>query len=502
MNRPDDQGNLFPFDNSYGRLPERFFARLDPTPVRAPKLITVNIELATALGLDPQKLSSKDGVEIFAGNKVPAGSDPIAMVYAGHQFGGWSPQLGDGRAILLGELLLGNGERFDLQLKGSGRTPFSRSGDGRAALGPVLREYIVSEAMHALGIKTTRALAAVTTGEQVMREDMDPGAVLTRVAKSHVRVGTFEYFAAKSDMEDVQILADYVIHRHYPQAARARNPYRALLDCVVKAQAELVASWMQVGFIHGVMNTDNCSITGETIDYGPCAFMDIYEADMVYSSIDHMGRYAYSNQPRIAQWNLAQLAQSLLLLLGDDEQSAVGEAKAAIAAYPDIYEEAWLTGMRQKLGLQEEHEGDRSLIEELLDLMAQNSADFTLTFRRLSDLSMTMSDEDKAMLDLFDLRVSLDDWLIQWRKRLVLENSVDSARKIAMRAKNPAFIPRNHLIAEVIQAALKGDFTPFEALRAVLADPFDDQPDASHFARPPKPSEVVRSEERRLGKEC
>ena len=437
MNRPDDRGNLFPFDNSYGRLPERFFARLDPTPVRAPKLIAVNVELATALGLDPQKLSSKEGVEIFAGNQVPAGSDPIAMVYAGHQFGGWSPQLGDGRAILLGELLIVDGERFDLQLKGSGRTPFSRSGDGRSALGPVLREYIVSEAMHALGIKTTRALAAVTTGETVMRENMDPGAVLTRIAKSHVRVGTFEYFAAKSDMDDVQILADYVISRHFPQAASARNPYRALLDCVVKAQAELVASWMQVGFIHGVMNTDNCSITGETIDYGPCAFMDIYEADMVYSSIDHMGRYAYSNQPRIAHWNLAQLAQSLLLLLGDDEQSAISEAKAAIAAYSNIYEEAWLKGMRRKLGFKEQHEGDRSLIEELLDLMAQNSADFTLTFRGLSNLAMIAGDPEKVLRELFDLPASLDDWLIVWRERLVLENSKDAARQTAMRANKP-----------------------------------------------------------------
>ncbi len=493
MNRPDDHGILFTFDNSYGRLPERFFARLDPTPVRAPKLIGVNVELAGALGLDPQKLSSKETVEIFAGNKVPAGSDPIAMVYAGHQFGGWSPQLGDGRAILLGEILSGDGERFDLQLKGSGRTPFSRSGDGRSALGPVLREYIVSEAMSALGIKTTRALAAVTTGEQVRREDMDPGAVLTRIAKSHVRVGTFEYFAAKSDTDGVQILADYMISRHYPKAARAENPYRALLDCVVKAQAELVASWMQVGFIHGVMNTDNCSITGETIDYGPCAFMDIFESDMVYSSIDHMGRYAYSNQPRIAQWNLAQLAQSLLLLLGDDEDSAISSAKAAIEAYTKIYEEAWLKGMREKLGFKEEDEGDHALIEELLDLMAQNNADFTLSFRSLSNLSKIANDEDEAMLDLFDLPVSLNDWLAQWRKRLVLENSNDAARKIAMRAKNPGFIPRNHLIEEMIQAALQGDLEPFERLQSVLANPFDDQPDAAHYARPPKPHEVVRA---------
>ena len=493
MNGPENQEALFTFDNSYARLPERFFARLDPTPVGAPQLISVNEELALVLGLDPQKLLSSEGVEIFAGNQVPIGSEPLAMAYAGHQFGGWSAQLGDGRAIMLGELLDKDGMRFDLQLKGAGRTPFSRSGDGRAALGPVLREYIVSEAMAALGIKTTRALACVTTGEQVRREEIEPGAVLTRIAESHVRVGTFEYFSTQGDHEGVQILADYVINRHYPQAAKAANPYRALLDCVVKAQAELVASWMHTGFIHGVMNTDNSSVSGETIDYGPCAFMDIYEADMVFSSIDHMGRYAYSNQPRIAQWNLAQLAQSLLLLLGDDERSAISAAKSSIEAYTKIYEQAWLAGMRQKLGFFEAHDEDRALIEELLDLMAQNSADFTLTFRGLSDLNMSVGAQDEHLRKQFDLPASLDDWLVQWRQRLLSENSVDLDRQQAMRAKNPAFIPRNHLIEEVIQAALKGDFKPFNKLRAVLVNPFEDQPDAAHYARPPNPDEIIHA---------
>ncbi len=435
MNGPDKQRHLCPFDNSYGRLPERFFARLDPTPVSAPHLIKFNTKLAGELGLELQELSRADLARIFSGNDVPVGAQPLAMAYGGHQFGGWSGQLGDGRAILLGEVLGKDGVRFDLQLKGSGPTPFSRSGDGRAALGPVLREYIVSEAMHGLGIKTTRALAAVLTGERVRREESLPGAIFTRIAQSHIRVGTFEFFAHQQDYDGVQILADYVIARCYPQAASAANPYRALLDGVVKAQAELVASWMQVGFIHGVMNTDNCSISGETIDYGPCAFMDIFEADMVYSSIDHMGRYAYSNQSRIAQWNLAQLAQSLLLLLGDDEDSAIGEAKAAIKAYREIYEQFWLKGMAQKLGLAKERDGDRALIEELLDLMAQNNADFTLTFRGLSNLSLVANDQDQAMLDLFDQPASLNDWLGQWRERLQQESRSDSQRQMLMRAK-------------------------------------------------------------------
>ena len=493
MNGPEQQGAFFAFDNSYARLPGRFFARLDPTNVPAPKLVRVNHQLARMLGVDPEQLSSSEGVKILAGNQIAKGAESLAMAYAGHQFGGWVPQLGDGRAILLGEVLGLDAVRYDVQLKGAGPTPFSRSGDGRAALGPVLREYIVSEVMNALGVRTTRALAIVTTGEEVIREEMLPGAILTRVATSHVRVGTFQYFSARQDYEAVQILADYIITRHYPHAARAQNSYRALLDAVIKRQAELVASWLHVGFIHGVMNTDNMSVAGETIDYGPCAFMDEYDRDTLFSSIDQMGRYAYGNQPRIAQWNLAQLAQSLLQLLGDDEDEAIASAKQAISDYTQIYDDAWLSGMRKKLGFAEAQQGDKALIDELLDLMAQNHADFTLTFRRLSELAGEPGGADKAMGELFRFPASLDDWLVQWRKRLLSEDSVDEIRIKSMKATNPAFIPRNHLVEEVIQAALTGDFHPFDKLMDVLAKPYDDQPNAAHFARPPRPDEVVRA---------
>ena len=386
-----------------------------------------------------------------------------------------------------------DGVRYDVQLKGAGRTPYSRSGDGRAALGPVLREYIVSEAMAALGIKTTRALAMVTSGETVIREEMLPGAILTRVATSHIRVGTFQYFAAKGDYDGVQLLADYVIARSYPAAAHAQNPYRALLDAVVERQAELVASWMHIGFIHGVMNTDNCSVVGETIDYGPCAFMDSYDPDTVYSSIDRMGRYAYGNQRPIAQWNLAQLAQSLLQFLGDNEEEAIASAQKAIEDYITIFEAAWLTGMRKKIGLAEEREEDRALIEELLDLMVQNQADFTLTFRSLSALGSEPEDRDQTVRDLFKLPASIDDWLVLWRQRLAQEESRDDARQAIMKASNPAFIPRNHLVEEAIQAAYGGDFSAFRKLNQILATPFDDQPGAGHFSRPPKPDEVVEA---------
>ena len=364
-----------------------FFARLAPSPVRAPRLVRVNDALAEQLGLDPERLASPDGVAVLAGNRVPDGAEPLAMAYAGHQFGQWVPQLGDGRAILLGEVIDRDGTRRDIQLKGSGHTPFSRAGDGRAALGPVLREYIVGEAMAALGIPTTRALAAVTTGEQVAREKLLPGAVLVRVAQSHVRVGTFQFFAAREDEEALRLLADYVIERHYPDAARSDNPYRALYDAVIARQADLVARWLLIGFIHGVMNTDNMSIAGETIDYGPCAFMDAYHPDTVYSSIDHAGRYAYANQPYIAQWNLAVLAQSLLPLLAESEDAAVAEAQDAINQYPKLFESAHLAGLRAKLGLTQEQDGDKELAKDLLACMAQNKADFTLTFRRLCDLA-------------------------------------------------------------------------------------------------------------------
>src|SRR6202789_857785 len=378
----------FPFQNTYAALPASFFARVAPTPVASPRLIKLNRPLAIHLGLDPDRLSTPEGAEILAGKLVPDGADPIAMAYAGHQFGHFVPQLGDGRAILLGEVIDADGIRRDIQLKGSGPTPFSRRGDGRAALGPVLREYIVSEAMAALGIPTTRALAAVTTGERVFRETVLPGAVLTRVASTHIRVGTFQYFAAQGDTEGLRRLADYAIARHYPEAAPAKQPYRALLDGVIARQAQLVAQWLLLGFIHGVMNTDNTSISGETIDYGPCAFMEAYDPAKVYSSIDHNGRYAYGNQPSAMLWNLTRLAEALLPVLEQEEgnaEAALASAKESLAAFGPQFEAAYDAGLRRKLGLATSRNGDAALIQDLLTRMAANQADFTLTFRRLCD---------------------------------------------------------------------------------------------------------------------
>ncbi len=384
----DRQSVHFSFDNTYARLPEHFYSRVDPTPVAAPHLIKLNYALAIHLGLDPEALASKQGVEILVGNRIAEGSEPLALAYAGHQFGHFVPQLGDGRANLLGEQVGRDGVRYDIQLKGSGPTPFSRRGDGRAALGPVLREYIVSEAMAALGIPTTRALAAVTTGEQVRRETFFPGAVLTRIGASHLRVGTFQYFAARQDTEAIRTLADYAIARHYPAAAEAKQPYRTLLDGIISRHAHLVAQWLLVGFIHGVMNTDNTSISGETLDYGPCAFMEAYDPQMVFSSIDHQGRYAYSNQPRIALWNLTRLAETLLPVLEQEtgsQEAALASANEALTAFAPQFEAAQAAGLRRKLGLLTEREGDLELSQDLLHRMAANRADFTLTFRRLCD---------------------------------------------------------------------------------------------------------------------
>jgi uncharacterized protein YdiU (UPF0061 family) len=468
------------WDHSYARLPGRFFAPVTPTPVRAPALIRVNGSLAAQLGLDADALSAPDGVEALAGNVVPQNSEPIAMAYAGHQFGHFVPQLGDGRAILLGEVIDRENKRFDIQLKGAGRTPFSRGGDGRAALGPVLREYILSEAMTALGIPSTRALAAVTTGEMVRRTIPAPGAILTRVASSHIRVGTFQYFAARRDSEAIRLLADHVIARHYPHCADATNPYRALLDAVVRGQAELIAQWMLVGFIHGVMNTDNTSIACETIDYGPCAFMDAYNPAMVYSSIDDGGRYAFSNQPRVAQWNLARLAETMLDLLAEEQVAAIRAAEAAIEAFPSHFEAAYTAGLRRKLGLFEARPGDLKLAQDLLDCMAKRNADFTLTFRGLCEPQLLPNSPE------------LDAWLEKWRARLSEEGADPITRREQMRAANPLFIPRNHLVEEAIVAAVdKRDFQPFETLLAVVSKPYDDQPDFPSHTLPPRPDQIV-----------
>jgi uncharacterized protein YdiU (UPF0061 family) len=484
----------FGFENTYARLPERFYARVDPTPVAAPRLVKLNAELARNLRLDPDALASVEGVEILAGNRVAEGSEPIALAYAGHQFGHFVPQLGDGRANLLGEVVGLDSARYDIQLKGSGPTPFSRRGDGRAALGPVLREYIVSEAMAALGVPTTRALAAVITGERVFRETILPGAILTRVAASHLRVGTFQYFAARGDTEATRALADYTIARHYPEAAQAKQPYRALLDGVIARQARLIAQWMHLGFIHGVMNTDNTSISGETIDYGPCAFMEAYDPDMVFSSIDHHGRYAYSNQSRAALWNLTRLAEALLPVLVQEtgnEEAALASANDALAAFEPQFQTARITGLRRKLGLFTEREGDAALADDLLQRMAVNRADFTLTFRRLCDAAVGQQG-DEGVRALFANPDVYDSWAAAWRQRLEEEPFSSEARTAVMKTANPAFIPRNHIVEAALEAAIsRQDFQPFEELLNVVSHPYEDRPGLEWYATPARPEECV-----------
>ncbi|MEC5293096.1 MULTISPECIES: protein adenylyltransferase SelO [unclassified Aurantimonas] len=477
----------FAFDNSYARLPSSFYARVPPTPVSAPHLLKLNRDLAVQLGLNPDELATQTGVEILAGKRIPEGAEPIATAYAGHQFGQFVPQLGDGRAILLGEIVDQEGVRRDIQLKGSGRTPFSRGGDGRAALGPVLREYIVSEAMAAVGIPTTRALAAVMTGDEVIRETYLPGAVLTRVASSHIRIGTFQFFAARGDVDAVRALADHAIARHYPNAAGAIRPYLALLESVIARQAYLVAQWLVVGFIHGVMNTDNMSIAGETIDYGPCAFLDIYNPNTVFSSIDQLGRYAYANQPAIAQWNLTRLAECLLPLLAEDQDKAVEQAQEALSAFTAQFSDEYNGGLRRKLGLLSEREGDLALTQELLERMATGKADFTLTFRRLSEAAIG-PEGDVAVRSLFEDPATYDEWAGRWRHRLGQEPQEGSARRASMQRVNPAFIPRNHRVEAVIEAAVeKQEFGPFDELLTVLSRPYEDQPAFASYAEPPSP---------------
>lgn len=462
------------FDNSYARLPQGFFTRTAPTPVRAPRLIALNRPLAQRLGLDPDWLAGPEGLAMLSGNALPEGAEPIAQAYAGHQFGGFSPQLGDGRAVLLGEVLAPDGARFDIQLKGAGPTPFSRRGDGRAWLGPVLREYLVSEFMAAFGIPTTRALAAVATGEQVIRETLLPGAVLTRVAASHIRVGTFEFYAARGDRDRLQLLADHVIARHYPDAADAGE----LLQGVVARQAATIAGWMALGFIHGVMNTDNMSVSGETIDYGPCAFMDEYRPDKVFSSIDAQGRYAWREQPNIAVWNLAQLASCLVPLMGNDD-AAVERATRIVHDFPEIYQREWLARFASKLGISEPHPEDRTLIEQLLTLMAEARADFTRVFAGLSD--------GRARAEFAD-PTGYDAWARDWQARIA---GLGDAAQVMARA-NPRRIPRNHRIEAVIAAAQAGDDAPFHALDAALLEPLQDRPEWDSLAQAPRPEERVQ----------
>ncbi len=479
----------FPFDNSYARLPQEFFVLTTPTPVARPQMIRLNRALASELGLDVGRLDSPKGLAILAGNQLAEGSQPLAMAYSGHQFGGFSPQLGDGRAILLGEVVGQDGQRYDIQLKGAGATPFSRRGDGRSALGPVLREYIVSEAMAALGLPTTRALAAVASGEQVIREGYKPGGVFTRVARSHIRVGTFQWFAARQDHANLRILADYVIQRLYPEVQHVENPYLSLLESVIERQAKLIAQWMQVGFIHGVMNTDNMNVSGETIDYGPCAFMDSYHPLKTFSSIDCQGRYAFANQAAMGHWNLTRFAETLLPLLDDDQERAISLARAALDSFAEHHQSEVDQRFTAKIGIVDGDASDLNLVETLLAAMAAGKADFTLVFRHLADA--LASHDDRPVIELFEAPDAITAWLAAWRQRLP-ENQRAAAVDL-MRRTNPIIIPRNHRIEAAIQAGEAGDFAPFHRLNDVLQRPFSVAAGDRQFEAAPHPGEIVQA---------
>ncbi|GAB5561655.1 MAG: YdiU family protein [Synoicihabitans sp.] len=473
-----------PFDNSYARLPARFYSVQPPTAVRQPTLIKVNRPLATELGIDADWLESSEGMDVLAGNVVPDGAAPIAQAYAGHQFANFVPQLGDGRAVLLGEVVATSGRRFDIQLKGAGPTEWSRRGDGRSALGPVLREYLVSEAMHALGVPTTRALAAVTSGEQVRREEMQAGGIFTRIASSHIRVGTFQYFAAREDTEALRTLADYAIARHYPEAATAPNPYVALLDAVIDAQAKLIPHWLSLGFIHGVMNTDNCAISGETIDYGPCAFMEEFHPQCVYSSIDRQGRYAWGNQPQIAQWNLTRFAETLLPIIDPEKDAAVKMAEESLTAFPTKFHAGYLDRFSAKLGLPRDADTTAPFIKTTLEKLGPQKIDFTLFFKHLTRIAGGESDAEFRALWQSDGDAVV--WLEDWKGL-----SDTDERSTTMQTANPVRIPRNHRVEQAIQAGYQGDFTSFHRLVDALAEPFAEDDDFADFEAPAKPEERV-----------
>ena len=469
------------FDNHYARLSERLYTRQNPIPVAAPALVAFNDVLGLQLGIDRNEVTDEILSAIFSGNEVPPGSDPLASAYAGHQFGHFAGTLGDGRAILLGEIATSAGEHFEIQLKGSGRTPYSRGGDGRAWVGPVVREYLISNTMPRYGIASTQALAAVTTGEHVLREHGPvPGAVLTRVARSHVRVGTFEYLALQRDEDSARELVDHLVEHHYPHLIDAENRVVALLNAIIEKQAELIASWQCIGFIHGVMNTDNASLVGETIDYGPCAFMDEFDQTKVFSSIDLQGRYAYQNQPRIGHWNMAMLAQVLLPLLASDEKQAVSFAQTAVDAFPGHYASAYVKKMRSKFGLfdsGEEH--DIALMDEFLELMQVDSVDFTLAFRALSQT------DKEPLLNLYNDKTSITDWHMRWQKRVNGQHDTEQMQRI-----NPAVIPRNHWIEATIQSALNNDWDLFKEFNKALNNPFKEH---STFSTPPEIEQRVQA---------
>ncbi|MGB3102746.1 MAG: YdiU family protein, partial [Psychrobacillus psychrotolerans] len=464
-------------ENTYTELPELLHTAINVNPVSNPKLVILNDAVATSLGLNSKELESTLGVEVLAGNKVIEGGIPLAQAYAGHQFGNFT-MLGDGRALLLGEQITPSGELVDVQLKGSGRTPYSRGGDGRAGLGPMLREYIISESMHALGIPTTRSLSVVTTGESIMRETVQPGAVMTRIAASHLRVGTFQFAAKWGTFEDLKALADYAIERHYPILLANENRYLAFLKEVIERQAALIAKWQLVGFIHGVMNTDNMTISGETIDYGPCAFMDIYNPKTVFSSIDRQGRYAYENQPNIAAWNLARLAESLLPLIHEDPDEAVQQAQEAMAAYPVTYENYWLTGMGNKLGIFNIEKEDISLIENLLELMEKYEVDYTNTFRLL-----TLDKVEET--ELFG-KNGFEQWYEKWKTRLENQQVSEEFIKQLMQKSNPVVIPRNHRVEEALDAAVNNeDYSVLNNLLSVISHPYDYKADYMDYTTLP-----------------
>ncbi|MFN8490699.1 MAG: YdiU family protein [Caldilineaceae bacterium] len=474
----------FNFDNTYARELEGFYIPWQGAEVPAPAIVKVNETLAHELQLDPSALQSSEGAAILAGARSPADATPLAQVYAGHQFGGFSPRLGDGRALLVGELIDRYGQRRDLHLKGSGRTPFSRGGDGKAVLGPVLREYLMGEAMYALGIPTTRALAAVTTGETIRREGLLPGAVLARVAASHIRVGTFQFFAAQGETEKVRQLADYAIARHYPDLAQTEKPYLAFLRAVCQRQAALIAKWMTVGFVHGVMNTDNMAISGETIDYGPCAFIDTYDRKAVFSSIDQHGRYAFGNQPAIAQWNLARFAETLLPLIDSQEAEAIRLATEVIQGFAAQYTTCWLDEMRAKLGLVTRAEADLALVNNLYAAMDGQQVDFTQFFRSLS--TAVLGNPEPAQQCFAD-RAKFTAWFEQWQARVQCEALSPAERAQAMNAANPIYIPRNHKVEEALQSAVAGDLAKFEQLLTVLAKPFEERVGLEEYVKPAPP---------------
>jgi serine/tyrosine/threonine adenylyltransferase len=483
------------FDNSYARELEGLYARWKPAGSPAPRLLQLNRRLASELGLDPNELSSAAGLAILAGNVVPPGAEPLAQAYAGHQFGGFSPQLGDGRALLLGEVIDSAGRRRDIAFKGSGRTPFSRGGDGKAAVGPVLREYLMGEAMHTLGIPTTRALAAVATGVAVQRDPVQPGAILTRVAASHLRVGTFEFFAAREDHALLRRLADYAIARHAPQVADTPDRYLGLLEAVIERQAALVAQWMGVGFIHGVMNTDNMTISGETIDYGPCAFMEHFDPKTVFSSIDSGGRYAFGNQPAIAQWNLARFAETLLPLMepdaGVEVEHAVERASAAVHGFAERFGVHWTATLQSKLGLSGGDTADRSLADDYLKLLHTQRIDYTLGFRHLN--AAAVGDETPLRALFREASAELEPWLDRWSARARMESTNPAERLASMRRANPIYIPRNHRVEEALTAAVvNDDLRPFERLVQVLEHPFDERAEDEAFAQPAPPEQTAR----------